>query len=281
MRFWASHSFTPWPGCGPWSAGRGCCRVLVWLSVLVVGGALPGAAAADGLPNTVERVQPSVVSVATFMPTRNPRLRHLATGFVVEDGRLVVTNYHVLPEELDSRNLERLVVVSGRGTDTTLHDAESVAESRDSDLALLRITGPALPALVLGDSAAVRVGETLAFTGYPLGMILGLYPATHRAGVAALTPLVLAARQSRELDERRVARIRRGPPLVFQLDGTAYPGNSGSPLYRIDSGVVVGILNQVFVQGGREAAVGSPSGISYAIPTAQLRPLLDEYRARN
>lgn len=167
MRFLVDHADPLGQGCDARSLGRGCCRVLVWLSVLVIGGALPGAAVADGLPNTVERVQPSVVSVATFMPTRNPRLRHLATGFVVEDGRLVVTNHHVLPEELDSRNLERLVVVSGRGTDTTMHDAESVAESRDSDLALLRITGPALPALVLGDSAAVRVGETLAFTGYP------------------------------------------------------------------------------------------------------------------
>lgn len=280
MRFSASHSGTLRLGHGLRSSDHGCCRVLFWLGALFTGWALSGVAVADSLPNTVERVQPSIVSVATFMPTRSPRLRHLATGFVVEDGRLVVTNHHVLPGELDARNLERLVVVSGRGTETKMHDAESVAESRDSDLALLRITGPALPALALGDSATVRVGETLAFTGFPLGMILGMYPATHRAGVAALTPLVLAARQSRELDERRVARIRRGPPMVFQLDGTAYPGNSGSPLYRIDSGEVVGVLNQVFVQGGREAAVGSPSGISYAIPTAQLRPLLDEYRTR-
>lgn len=241
--------------------------------------AVAASAAADGLPDTVERVEPSVVSVGTYESTRSPRVQHRGTGFVVGDGRLVVTNEHVLPESLDEGNRERLVVISGHGRDTSMHHAEVVGRTGETDLALLRISAPSLPALRLGDSDAVRVGEKLAMTGYPIGMILGLYPATHRVSVAARTPMAIPATRSSELDGGRVAALRRGAPMVFQLDATAYPGNSGSPVYRIGSGEVVGIINQVFVQGGREAAVGSPSGISYAIPSAHVRPLLERYRS--
>ncbi len=59
---------------------------------------------------------------------------------------------------------------------------------------------------------------------------------------------------------------------MLQLDGTAYPGNSGSPLYETENGEVVGIINMVFVKGTKEAALTQPSGISYAIPA---QPLID------
>lgn len=269
----------------PWMIGPlnrvvlGQVLVLVVVLIMLATGSAP--AAAEALPDTAERVQSSVVGVATFQPTRSPRANYLGTGFVIDDGRIVVTNHHVLPDFLDRENRERLVVVSGEGRDTQIHHAEVVAKSRDHDLALLRIATPSLPALRVGVSSSVRVGEEVAFTGYPIGMILGLYPATHRATIAARTPMVIPARNSKELDARRVRALRNDPPMVFQLDGTAYPGSSGSPLYRKQSGEVVGIINQVFVQGGREDAIGQPSGITYAIPAEHIRPLLREYRSRN
>jgi serine protease Do len=61
---------------------------------------------------------------------------------------------------------------------------------------------------------------------------------------------------------------------VFQLDATAFPGNSGSPLYDPATGEVVGILNMVFVKGTKESALTQPSGISYAIPSNFLIELL-------
>jgi serine protease Do len=61
---------------------------------------------------------------------------------------------------------------------------------------------------------------------------------------------------------------------VFQLDGTAFPGNSGSPLYDPADGEVVGVLNMVFVKSTKEAALAQPSGISYAIPSTFLIDLL-------
>jgi len=62
--------------------------------------------------------------------------------------------------------------------------------------------------------------------------------------------------------------------MVFQLDATAYPGNSGSALYDPDDGTVYGIINSVFVQGTRETAISQPSGITYAIPGRYIREML-------
>jgi len=61
---------------------------------------------------------------------------------------------------------------------------------------------------------------------------------------------------------------------IYQLDGTAYPGNSGGPLLDSDSGQVLGIVNMVLVKNSRESLLSSPSGISYAIPVRYLRALL-------
>ncbi len=259
------------------AGARKTLKVLAAASLLALLASQPQATA-DGLPDTIERIKPSVVSIATHQPSRSPRAKYLATGFAVDDGRLIVTNHHVIPTSLDHANREQLVVVSGEGRDTSIHSAELVAHSEDDDLALLRIAGPALTPLQLGSSDAVREGEQLAFTGYPIGMVLGIYPATHRATVAARTPMAITARRSSELSEARIRQLRAGAPMVFQLDATAYPGNSGSPVYHIESGEVVGVINQVFVQGGREAAVGHPSGISYAVPADRIRPLLARHR---
>ena len=64
------------------------------------------------------------------------------------------------------------------------------------------------------------------------------------------------------------------PYMVFQLDATAYPGNSGSPLYDIHNGHVVGIVNKVFVKGTKEHAITRPSGITYAIPSKYAHQIL-------
>jgi S1-C subfamily serine protease len=71
-----------------------------------------------------------------------------------------------------------------------------------------------------------------------------------------------------------IKRVKAGVFPVFQLDATAYPGNSGSPMYDVENGRVVAIVNMVFVKGTRETAVSNPSGIAFAIPIRHLRDLL-------
>jgi S1-C subfamily serine protease len=128
--------------------------------------------------------------------------------------------------------------------------------------------------MTLGSISTVREGHTLYFTGFPIGAALGMVPATHRSLVAALAPLALPQRNASQLDPKTVRRLANGVVRVIQLDGTAYPGNSGSPLYDGETGVVVGILNAVFVKASRETALTSPSGITYAVPVEFLLDLL-------
>jgi S1-C subfamily serine protease len=156
--------------------------------------------------------------------------------------------------------------------------ARKIAADTAVDLALLRLEGPALPALSLGDAERVREGETYLFTGFPIGTVLGFIPVTHRAMIAAITPIVIPAARSDQLDARAVRQLAAGSFSIFQLDGTAYPGNSGSPVYHAESGEVIGIVNSVFVKGTKESALTQPSGISYAIPAQKLKELLESAR---
>ncbi|HAY10768.1 MAG TPA: serine protease, partial [Thauera sp.] len=66
---------------------------------------LPTGARAD-LVATVPRIKPSIVAVGTYQRTRSPAFQFRGTGFVVGDGQLVATNAHVLPERLDTANME-------------------------------------------------------------------------------------------------------------------------------------------------------------------------------
>ncbi|ROR29653.1 S1 family peptidase [Inmirania thermothiophila] len=233
------------------------------------------ASPAAELPDTVERVRTAVVGVGTFLPTRQPPASFRGTGFAVADGRHVLTNAHVVAGPVDVEKGEALAVFVGRGPSGRALRVRKVAEDALHDLALLRIEEGTtrLPALTLGGSRPVREGAEYAFTGFPIGTILGLYPATHRGIVSAVTPVVIPAGRARELDPVLIRRLQR-PYEVYQLDATAYPGNSGSPLYEPDTGRVVGIVNKVFVQGTKEAALERPSGISYAVPIEHAVALL-------
>jgi S1-C subfamily serine protease len=230
------------------------------------------------LPDTVAIIKPSIVGVGTYQKVRNPSAIFNGTGFVVGDGHHVVTNAHVLPREMNAPEKETLVVLVGGEDEANARAATIVAVDRTHDLALLRIGGEALPALKIGDSEKVREGQQLAFIGFPIGMALGLYPATHRATVAALVPIARAGVTARQLNPRMIKRLRDSAYVIFQLDATAYPGNSGSPLFDPATAEVYGIVNSVFIQGTREQAITHPSGITYAIPSIHVRHLLEQPR---
>ena len=63
--------------------------------------------------------------------------------------------------------------------------------------------------------------------------------------------------------------------MLYQLDATAFPGNSGSPVYEPATGRVIGIINKVIVKDTKESALSSPSGISYAVPVKYILKLLE------
>ncbi len=251
-------------------------RWFVALCCLFVGAWMPESALADTLADMVAKIKLSVVGVGTDVPTRVPRGQFRGTGFVVADGYHVITNAHVLPDTLNAAHNESLVVFIGKGEKAKLRRAREVAVDKAHDLALLKISGSPMPAMKLGEDKGVREGETYAFTGFPIGLVLGLYPVTHRGIVSAITPIVIPARNSQQLNAKLIRRMT-DPYKVFQLDATAYPGNSGSPLYDPETGKVVGVINKVFVKESKEAVLEKPSGITYAIPVKYVKALLKRH----
>ncbi len=235
-----------------------------------------GVAFAD-LPDLIDQIKPSVVVVGTYVKTRSPAFVMRGTGFVVGNGSLIATNAHVVPEVLDSANGETLMVVALSGRAGAQQRPARIASSDKShDLALLRIEGPPMQALVLQESGKVREGQNIAFTGFPIGGVLGLSPVTHRGIISAITPIALPGATANQLNEKVIKRLKSGPFEIYQLDGTAYPGNSGGPLFEMEKGEVIGIVNMVFVKGTKESVLTNPSGISYAVPVVYLQDLLRE-----
>jgi S1-C subfamily serine protease len=260
-------------------------RARPWLAILAVAlaAAATGAARAADPQSTIARVKGSIVAIGTYERTRTPPFQFNGTGFAVGDGTLVVTNAHVLPPVLDPGKGESVAILSaappkeGR-VQAQMREARRVAVDPGSDLAVLKIDGPPLPPLALRDSDTVREGQEVFMTGYPVGAVLGPFAATHRGMIAAITPIAIPQARAADLDPATLRRLSTGTFPVFQLDATAYPGNSGSPIYDPQTGDVIGIVNMVLVKGTKEAALSTPTGITYAIPARHLKALLDQMR---
>jgi S1-C subfamily serine protease len=247
-------------------------KVLLLLTALAV---LPAATFAGSLPETLQRVKPGVVAVGTYMALRRDQDRLLGTGFVVAGGNHVVTNSHVVPRRLDRGRRETAAIyLPAEGSRIRRREAEVVKRDIVHDLCLLRFDGPALRSLTLGASEEVREGQPHAFTGYPILNALWLYPVTHEGIVSAVAPIAFPPDFGHEVEPELLRRTIR-PFTAFRLDATAYPGNSGSPLYHAQTGRVVGVLNSVQRLRGEGSAVADPSGIAFAIPVRYVRKLLE------
>ena len=151
------------------------------------------------------------------------------SGFVVDRSGFVLTNAHVV------ENFEQVMVRLKNGAQ---YQANVLDRDSQIDLAYLEVfAAPPLPALAIGNSDQVRLGETAYAIGYPLADILGLEP--------TITGGLLSGRVNGYL----------------QTDTPLNPGNSGGPLVNA-LGCVVGINTQVLRQAGGVAI----EGVGLAIP---------------
>jgi Do/DeqQ family serine protease len=173
---------------------------------------------------------------------REPAQQALGSGVIVRPDGLIVTNHHVI-EDAD----EIMVVLSDRRE----YRAEILGDDETADLALLRIDAgkERLPALPLGDSDRLEVGDLVLAIGNPFGI-----------GKTVTSGIVSAlARTTPEI----------GSDLSFiQTDAAINPGNSGGALVTLD-GRLVGINTAIFTQGG-----GGSIGIGFAIPANLVKALI-------
>ncbi len=230
------------------------------------GTVLPGQAFA-ALPETVQQLKPSVLMVGTHAETDTPRFSFRGTGFAVLEGRHVLTNAHVIPEAAALVEGRRLVVQVPEGKGKwNQRTAMVVAQDASRDLALLSIDGAPVKPLRLAAVEQLREGMDIALMGFPLAGAVGYTAVTHRGVLAAMTDVVLPPPVAQALSPRAIRQLRDGGFQVMQLDATAYPGNSGGPVFDPDSGLVLGVVSMVLIKGTRESALSTPTGITYAIP---------------
>ncbi len=254
-------------------AGR---RAAIWgLAALGLLGAVSAHAQLEAL---IVAAKPSVVAVGVFNPTGSPRFGFRGSGFVVGAGNLVVTNAHVLPEVIPAGGTEGSLAVVvpklGVSENAAMRAAKLLGVDRAHDLALLQIDGAQLPALELAEAGRARGGASVAIIGFPIGGALGFTPVTHRGIVSSITGIALPAPGAQSLNSQAINRLRQGSFDIYQLDATAYPGNSGGPVLDVESGKVIAVINMVLVKGSKETAISHPSGISYAIPVRFVSELL-------
>ncbi len=231
-------------------------RIILLVLVLVT-----SAANAAGLTTLIPQVKPAVVAIAIYNPTAAPRLKLIGSGFAIAPGNKIATNYHVIEKTLDISKNESYVVLSGHGQQPKLHQIMKTVSDREHDLAVLDINAT-LPSLALADDELVHEGTEVAFTGYPITGVLGLYPATHSAIVSAVTPIAIPADHSTAINPRTLRQLQQ-PFMVYQLDGTAYPGNSGSALYRQSDGKVVAVINMVLVKAIPLGSLSTASRLAF------------------
>lgn len=233
----------------------------------------------DPFVESVRRVRSSVVAVGTYLRTDRPTIRYFGTGFVIADGNMVVTNHHVVAGIKTADRQKQMQVFFPDSLPTEGRNATLIAADEKHDVAILRFDGPKADPLEMNLRLDIEQGMTVGVVGYPIGTALGLVPAAHRGVVAAVVPAVLPLPAGAKMTPQ-LAEARRNPYMLYQLDLTVFPGNSGSPLFDGIDGRIIGIINKTLATQTREHLLDRPSGIAYAVPARWIDELLKEIAAR-
>lgn len=244
-------------------------------SVVVPQQPLPKLKLTDPMPTNLfvelaKAVNPSVVNISTSAEVRRgpkdpmqemlerfyglppqdqgwdnqPRRMGLGTGFIIREDGLIVTNAHVI------RDADIIEVQLTEGAEKQ-YRAKVIGSDQRTDIALIKITADVkLPAVSLGSSKDLEVGEWVAAFGNPYGhghtMTKGIISSKGRA----------------------IQEINKFP--LLQTDASINPGNSGGPLVN-SRGQVIGVNSAIDARA---------QGIGFAIPIDEVKSILPQLEER-
>ena len=226
----------------------------------------------DSLSPLVKKTAPAVVNIATLQASpaqQNPLLQDpffrryfgipdaalqpamaAGSGVIVDGGSgLVITNFHVV------QNAQAVEVGLKDGRKLA---AQPVVLAPQLDVAVLKIDAKDLPALQLGDSSKLEVGDHVVAIGNPFNL-----GQTVTSGIISAMDRPLGRSDSRRF---------------LQTDAPINPGNSGGPLIDLH-GDVIGINSALFSPSQSEAGAGNV-GIGFAIPSNDVKKLLAQAEQR-
>ena len=174
-------------------------------------------------------------------PQEEAQPRGVGSGFILTPDGFIMTNAHVV------EGADEVIVTL---TDNREYKAKIVGSDKRTDVAVVKIEATGLPAVKIGDSSRLKVGEWVMAIGSPFGL------------ENTVTAGIVSAKQR-----------DTGDYLSFiQTDVAINPGNSGGPLINM-RGEVVGINSQIYSRSG------GFQGISFAIPMDEAARVSDQLRS--
>jgi serine protease Do len=178
------------------------------------------------------------------IPENGPSKKSLGSGFIVSKDGYILTNFHVVD------GADEIVV---RMNDRREFIANVIGKDERSDIALIKIEADDLPAVNIGDSKDLKVGEWVLAIGSPFG-----FDHSVTAGIVSA--------KGRNLPSENYV------PFI-QTDVAINPGNSGGPLFNLE-GKVVGINSQIYSRSG------GFMGLSFAIPIEVAMEVMDQLKTQ-
>ena len=174
-------------------------------------------------------------------PQEDEQPRGVGSGFILTADGFIMTNAHVVD------GADEVIVTL---TDKREFKARIVGTDKRTDVAVVKIEASGLPAVKIGDSSRLKVGEWVMAIGSPFGL------------ENSVTAGIVSAKQR-----------DTGDYLPFiQTDVAINPGNSGGPLINM-RGEVVGVNSQIYSRSG------GYMGIAFAIPMDEAVRVSDQLRA--
>ena len=168
------------------------------------------------------------------------------SGFILSEDGYIVTNYHVV------EGATTLTVILANGTE---YAAELIGYEDNNDLALLKIDAQGLPAVKIGSSDDLIVGDQVVAIGNPLGELTN-----------SLTVGYISAKDRDVTTDGTIINM-------LQTDAAINPGNSGGPLFNMKGEVIV-ITTAKY--SGTTSSGASIEGIGFAVPTDDVMGMIEE-----
>ncbi len=203
----------------------------------------------SAVTNAVDKVSPAVVTIMAWVGEgENAYTEGVGSGVIFDPAGWVVTNRHVVCDA-DSLSVQL--------EDGQRYDGEVVGLDTLTDLAIVKIEGKDLPAVSLGNSSTLKVGQHAIAIGSPLGTFTN----------SVTTGVVSAMGRRIDVeDECSASGQLESLRDLIQTDAAINPGNSGGALVDAD-GDLIGI---------NTAIAGDAQGIGFAIPINLAQPIMQQ-----